>query len=63
MRQSNFNFKRITNSNKIDKKESAKMNKFEQSVFRNNVLNFLICVANIVVLNNLRRRFNFRAFE
>ena len=42
MRQSGFNLKRNTNLNKIEKKESAKINKFERSIFRNYEKNFLI---------------------
>ena len=44
MRRSDFNLKRNTNPNKIEKKESAKINKFEQSIYQNSVINFFIIV-------------------
>ena len=44
MRRSDFNLKRNTNPNKIEKKESAKINKFEQSIYQNSVINFIIIV-------------------
>ena len=44
MRQSNFNLKRNTNPNKIEKKESAKINKFAQSIYQNSVIDFFIIV-------------------
>ena len=42
MQRGNFNLKRNTNSNKIEKKESAKINKFEQPIYRKSVINFFI---------------------
>ena len=45
MRQSDFNLKRNTNSNKTDKKDSPKINKFRQLMFQNSLINYLICVA------------------
>ena len=45
MRQSDFNLKRNTNPNKIEK--SAKINKFEQSIYQNNVINFFITVLTL----------------
>ena len=47
MRQSDFNLKRNTNLNKIEKK-SAKINKFEQSIYQNSVINFFIIVLTLI---------------
>ena len=47
MRQSNFNLKRNTNPNKMEKKESAKINKFEQSIYQNGAMNFFIVVLTL----------------
>ena len=46
MRQSDFNFKRNKNQKK-NRKKSAKINKFEQSIFQNNVINFFIIVLTL----------------
>ena len=50
MRRSDFNLKRNTNPNKIEKKESAKINKFEQSIYQNRVINFFIIVLTLFSL-------------
>ena len=47
MRRIDFNLKRNTNSNKIEKKESAKINKFEQSIYQNSVINFFIIMLTL----------------
>ena len=47
MRQSDFNLKRNTNLNKKKKKGSAKINKFEQSIYQNSVINFFIIVLTL----------------
>ena len=47
MRRSDFNLKRNTNPNKIEKKESAKINKFEQTIYQNSVINFFIIVLTL----------------
>ena len=46
MRRSDFNLKRNTNLNNIEKK-SAKRNKFEQSIHQNNVINLFIIVLTL----------------
>ena len=51
MRKSEFNLKRNTNPNKIEKKRKNK--KFEQSILQNSEINFLICVANFVIVLTL----------
>ena len=47
MRRSDFNLKRNTNTNKTEKKERAKINKFEQSIYQNTVINFFIIVLTL----------------
>ena len=42
MQQSDFSLKRNTNPNKI--KKTAKINKFEQSIYQNSVIDFFIIV-------------------
>ena len=47
MRPSDFNLKRNTNPNKTEKKESAKKNKFAQSIYQNSAINFFIIVLTL----------------
>ena len=48
MRRSDFNLNRNTNPSKIEKKESAKINKFEQSIYQISVINFFIIVLTLI---------------